>query len=373
MSAYHYYNREQPMMERIQIVAVSSGGGTDRVVHKIRKWCVRSHDPLVSTLSPQVSKAINLDTAISTIAASTNTSKTILVPIGFNESEVTDYVSRVNGGNLEVIIRPPRPGLNVERNDLPSSSLLEQARLVNVQDTIPAIRKSLLRLTLGEDIHFSYLSTHEQLVSYFKLRYRVWKDLGYLATDRDCSKSGLEVDYTDESAIPIGAFNQDNELIGCARLVFARKEDITDSPGYDRMILDLIKDHNDCCLEGNYQRPKAIIHPFVILEGFEKFQRFYRLLVRHRIPKAEIGRVIVEPGYRKRGLGEVLVDTLVCVARKQHLDMLFLACHEQHKGFYQRSGFHPLPGLWADHFLSARNPSIAMACNLRKHPPPVIH
>lgn len=361
------------MTERIQIVAVSSSGGTDRVVHKIRKWCVHSHDPLVETLSPKVSKAVNMDTAISSICESASGSKTILVPIGFSESEVSSYVSRVGEDDLEVIIRPPRPGMNVELNDLPSSSLLEQARLINVQDTIPAIRKSLLRITLGEDVHISYLDTQEQLLAYFKLRYRIWKNLGYIPDHRDCSESGLELDYSDESAIPIGAFNQENELIGCARLVFSRREEITDSPGYDQMILNLIEDQQDPCLEANYRRPNTITHPFDVLEGFEKFQRYYRLLVRHRIPKAEISRVIVEPSYRERGLGEVLVDTLACVARKQHLDLLFLACHEQHKGFYQRSGFRPLPGLWADHFLAAKNPSIAMACNLRKHPPPVIH
>ena len=361
------------MPERIQIITVSASGDTDRVVHMIKKWCHNSKDPLVQSLSPSVSKEINLDRATNLVGQNNTGAKIILVPIGFSQSEVVHYLSETLKNNLEVIIRPPRTGLNMELDTPPSSSLLEACRVINVQNTIPAIRKSLLRLTLGEEVRISYLQTQEQLLSYFRLRYRVWKDMGYLKKEYDCSNSCLEVDYTDESAIPIGAFNRDNILIGCARLVFARKADITDSLDYDFMIRSMIGEMNDCCLTRSYQRPFAITHPFDVLEGFSRFQRYYRLLVRRKLHKAEISRVIVEPERRKQGLGEILVDTLVSIARQQRVNALFLACHEHHKVFYQRCGFHSLPGLWADHFLAVKKPSIAMACNLSNQKLPVIH
>lgn len=58
---------------------------------------------------------------------------------------------------------------------------------------------------------------------------------------------------------------------------------------------------------------------------------------------AEVSRVIVAPEHRGEGLGEVLVDSLLSLARLQRLQVLFLACHMNLQGFYERVAFTCYP------------------------------
>src|SRR5262249_12941741 len=92
--------------------------------------------------------------------------------------------------------------------------------------------------------------------------------------------------------------------------------------------------------------------PFDLCQHFggQPFREYYRTLVLRQVSKAEIGRVIVSPEHQRQGLGEVLVDTMISIARRRTIQLLLLACKEVHRALYERSGFRQIPGLVCEHF-----------------------
>ncbi len=341
----------------IDITVVCPQPGMLNVLQRIRKWHVE--DPLGKCNIRRVARARDLAEGL--LASRGATQGSILVPIGYRESEVRGMLDAHPEGKLEVVIRPPRPSKGREIDDTPSASLLEWPRVVNVQDPLPALRKSLLRLlSLKDRITIREIRSDDDFRRYFALRYRVWKHMGYLPPEQDCAESRWELTYTDRTAYPLGAFTPEGELIGCARLVLPLGQD----SHHLHLIESLIAASGDPKLSGVFRYPERLMHPYDLLECFEGFRDYFRRLVVNNIRSAEVSRVIVAPEHRSHGLGEVLVDSLLSLARSQRLQVLFLACHESLKGFYARSGFYVLPGLACDRFAGVNAPAIAMATKL---------
>ena len=101
------------------------------------------------------------------------------------------------------------------------------------------------------------------------------------------------------------------------------------------------------------------------MASFPTFRHYYRDLVRTRTPKAEVSRVIVAPEHRGKGLGEVMVDSLVSYARVHQIRVLFLACIAEHRRFYERCGFRAIPDMECDEFVNVGVPAIGMQRRLR--------
>jgi predicted N-acetyltransferase YhbS len=59
----------------------------------------------------------------------------------------------------------------------------------------------------------------------------------------------------------------------------------------------------------------------------------------HRFPIVGIGGVIVNAGYRGRGLGRQIVDAALDEARALGPEFALLFCHEDRAGLYSRLGF----------------------------------
>lgn len=352
----------------IQIVVVSRQPETDAVLRNIRKWCFTAERQFTQAPHISVAKRTDLSQALDYLRHLHG--KIILMPIGFDVDEVLPCLTQEECHQLEVIIRPRRPDYYGRGDDAPSSSLLSDTHTVRVHNTIPALQKSITRLRLQDAVHILPLTERWQVADYFALRYRVWKQLNYLAPERDCSQSGWELDYTDRTAFPIGAFDADNRLLGCARLVFPPHVAAGSAP---LLIEQMLAERNDAELKRGYEYPPGLNHPFDLLDSFPNFSKYYARVVRTRLSKAEVSRVIVEPESRHQGVGEVLVDSLISIARRQRLDVLFLACLEKHHGFYERSGFRRLANMKCEHFSVVNVPAIAMTCNLRKHGRPVMH
>ena len=349
----------------IHVIVVCPQPGMDHVFRNIREWCHKIDDHLPHAV---VDKYLSLPDALE--AAREDTARSILIALGYKASEVHERLIDGERHNLEIIIRPPRPTLRPEPVEFPSSSLLADSLTVNVQDTISALRKSLLRMELKKMVTIRPLErgtfpgiapSKQDFQSYFRLRYQVWKEMGYLPAHRDCPETQMEIDFTDRTAIPIGAFTSEGTLIGCARLVFPFGSEV---PRYVRIINDLVAEQGSAILSQNLKYPEKLNHPFDLLESFRGFREYYARLVRDGVRKAEVSRVIVAPSYRQHGLGEVLVDSLVSMARDLRLEVLFLACHGSHRGFYQRCGFRVLEGLECERFAGVNAPAIAMDCKL---------
>ncbi|MFO0868456.1 MAG: GNAT family N-acetyltransferase [Pirellulales bacterium] len=181
------------------------------------------------------------------------------------------------------------------------------------------------------------------MASFFELRHRVWKEMGYLSPEKECPQVPWELDYTDRTSLPLGIFSKaDGRLLGAARLVRGFGED---DPRQIRIIEDMLRLRNAANLVRNFRYPDSVAHPFDILGELDKFKEYYRNLVLRGISKAEVSRVVVDPDYRKLGFGEVIVDTVCSLARSHGIPGLFLACHRRHAAFYERSGFSPIQGV----------------------------
>ncbi len=335
----------------IHVIVVCPQPGMDNVLRNIREWCHKTGDHVPHTL---VDKYLNLPVALE--AARENPARSVLIALGYKPSEVRGQLSTDERHDLEIIVRPPRPTFRPEPDEFPSASLLANNLTVNVQDTISALRKSLLRMELKKMVSIRRLESIEDFRCYFRLRYQVWKEMGYLPAQRDCPESQMEIDYSDRTAIPVGAFNSGGELVGCARLVFPFGDEVR----YARVIDELVAEQNSAILSQNLKYPEALNHPFDLLESFRGFREYYARLVRDGARKAEVSRVIVASSFRQHGLGEVLVDSLVSIARELRIQVLFLACHGNHRGFYERCGFRALEGLECERFAGVNAPAIAM-------------
>lgn len=348
------------MPNPIDVTVVYKHDGARRVLSKIRQWSHTVSQPAYKD-SLNISKENNLSSAFQKTYSRSRAG--ILITIGFSESELNHHF-RMAGRKDEIIVRPPRPCLqNNEIDEFPSASLLGPLLpIVHVQNTIPALKKSILRIRTKENYRIGMIENEEDFKQYFSLRYRVWESLGYIAPENKSTTSKWEVNFSDRSAVPIGCFLNSGELIGTARLVFPQGREARFAPLIKRMIMQ----KDDPVLQSSFEYPERMMHPFDVLYSFSGFQRFYARLRQQRIHKAEVSRIIVAPEHRNRGLGQVLVDSLKSLARQRGLSLFFLACLEKHAPFYQRCGFDILEGegMRCEKFIGVNVPAVAMAQKL---------
>lgn len=280
----------------------------------------------------------------------------ILLTVGYEESQVADALAGADAEGLEVLICPKWARSRNGRT--PTASLLDRSPNIVGVDLATALRKAHLRLQVARQITIRRLETAADFDAYFALRYRVWKQMRYIPQRKECSISKWELDYTDRTALPIGAFARGGEMVGCGRLVQSFGNEI---PREElNMLEELVLRRRDPQLLENFKYPPDIRHPYDLLEGFPKFSRYFMRLIRSRVSHAEVSRIIVASDYRRHGIGEVIVDSLVSLARLQRISVLFLACVEKHRTYYERCGFRMLKGLRCQRFVDVDVPAIAM-------------
>jgi GNAT superfamily N-acetyltransferase len=225
-----------------------------------------------------------------------------------------------------------------------------------VTDVATAIAEHVARVrNLGYTVR--EIVSPEDFREYFALRYDVWSSAGYIPRSRDASGARLELDHTDRTAVPIGAFTADGRLAGCARLVHQLG---VERPDTVRLIKEMIKKSGDPVLRQNFAYPRVLSHPFDILDAFPGFRDYYQRLVRERRSKAEVSRVIVHPDHRGHRLSQRLVDHLVDIAVGEGVNILFLACRPEIRHVYEASGFRIVPDLSAPRFEDIPIASIVM-------------
>jgi N-acetylglutamate synthase-like GNAT family acetyltransferase len=345
----------------VQLAVFAASSPFRSAVQLLRRWCLSNRDRVAAELDSHVTELHSLRQAADWCREAPR--RRVLVTVGCDLSQLNEEFSAAELDTFEVIIH--KPEWTREPLADPTASLVAPTRMVTFKSPVVAIRKSLLRLSaLRVFATVRPLETADQFRDYFRLRYRVWKGLGYLTDEMDCAGAEIELNYSDRTAIPFGAFDSRGGLVGCARLVQGFG---MESPHHVRLIKALIADSNLSSLARCFEYPAGLIHPFDVLEAFPNFVHYYRRLVLEGVLKAEVSRVIIDPAHQHHGLGEVLVDSLVSYANSMGLTTLFLACQEKHEKFYERSGFRRIPDVKASHFINIDAPSIAMErCEQRR-------
>jgi predicted GNAT family N-acyltransferase len=277
----------------------------------------------------------------------------VVACLGWSPS--TLVASDVKWGQWRRAIAVPPPTYSGPFHET-SAATFEHGALVVVRDVTAALRKEVVRWR-NQDLTVRELVSIDDLRLSFALRYAIWMSEGYVPAARNAARARLELDYTDRTAVAVGAFTADGRLAGCARLVRQLGAEV---PAQVARIEAIVRDAGDPVLRRNFAYPPTLVHPFDLLEAFRGFRAYYHQLVVRKLEKGEISRVIVDPEWRGHHLGEVLVDRLVEIARHQHVHMLFLACRAAIQPFYEASGFRRIPGLTADRFGDIPVPSILM-------------
>ncbi len=218
-----------------------------------------------------------------------------------------------------------------------------------------ALRKRVLAHARGGWVEIRPLRETTDLRRYLALRYDVWRQMGYLAPDRDFPEVGWEVDPSDRRSLAFGAFDHDGDLVGCVRLVLDRVV-----LGAEARMGALLDETDHPGIRSCLQVRRGPAQPYDVLESFECFRRRYREWRRKGLRSAEVSRVIVHPRARRRGLAEALVDTALRAAWREGVHIAFLACVESHEPLYAVSGFERMPDMECESFAAVRVPAIGM-------------
>jgi predicted GNAT family N-acyltransferase len=294
------------------------------------------------------------------------TATAVIVPLGFEDSELDACDDLDEEARIEVMCF--RRGFDPPPH--PSASLLEHGRIViGRYPELPLVLDKLrLRLHFKEQqIQFRPIVDRE-LEQYFRLRYEVYKPLGYIPSELDAPRTGWELHWSDRWSAPFGAFTAEGKLIGCARLVSEQGGDNEFSTVIERLVDTKRHEQEYAILRKCSQPPMQFEHPFDLLAPFERFGDYYRTLVRNRVAKAEVSRVMRLPQARGQRLGEVIVDSVITAAARHPFQVLFLACRKEHGEFYEKCGFQPIRGMECDRFGTFPIPAIAMWRWLGKRP-----
>lgn len=285
--------------------------------------------------------------------------KSVVLACGYPTSEIKTEISHRDDRAVPSILSSPPAG--TERYHRPSATLLGPRKITRLESLREGARKAALRFAAGRLGILRPIVDASEFESYFSLRYRAWKEMGYLSPERPLDEDPWEIDHFDRFSIPVGLFSRDNRLLACARLV---RQFGCENPSSVRTVARLIERRDLMQAARAFSYPEKAEQPFDVLCEFRGFRVYFRSFVQHQLSVAEVSRVIVAPEMRGHGLAEVMVDSLVSIARHERIDVLMLACRETLEPLYERSGFAAVPNLVSDKFITIPQKSIVMECTL---------
>ncbi len=295
----------------------------------------------------------SLDDAIQ--RACRDTDGSMVLACGFTTQEIKEVLKQTACKTEPCIISQPRDA--TERLHIPSASLFERRTVTRVRSMKKGVHKAMLRIAARRLGELRPINEPDEFRQYFELRHRVWNGAGYMPTGSLLQTGGWEIDCCDRFSIPLGLFLPNGRLVACVRLV---QEYGKESTEHVRTITALLKQKGDLAAIDAFSYKNKPEQPFDILWEFRGFRDYFASLVRARTDLAEVSRVAVDPEFRGDGILEVLVDSVVSLARVEGIDILLLACPEAIKKLYARCGFKQVPDLMSDRFFDIDRRSVVM-------------
>ena len=171
----------------------------------------------------------------------------------------------------------------------------------------------------------------------FRLRFEVYRVMGYFDERVEALAARMEVDASDERSAHLGAFVEEggqSRLIGTSRIILAG---IRRGP-----VGDLVRK-----IATEIALPRDRMSPlFLDLPIFQSQRVSKRLaaLEQNHDTSGELSRVIVHRDYRGTGLSRLLIDASLLLAKNHRLDWVFLECLPRHARLYEGHGFQSMPG-----------------------------
>lgn len=201
------------------------------------------------------------------------------------------------------------------------------------------------RRTAQQNVIVRLIRRQHELMEYFRLRYRIYRIMGYLEHQVEEAPSQMEIDWCDRIAMHVGAFEQRRDgqerLVGTARVVIgaALESRSPTSAALENWVVRLAAP--DPVLKHAVNRVLELELP--IFHSQDLSGIFREATLRGEVC-GELSRVIVAEDFRGGGLSSKLVEFAVAESARAGVQRLFLECLELHEPVYRKHGFTRLDG-----------------------------
>ena len=218
-----------------------------------------------------------------------------------------------------------------------------------------------------------------ELKECFKLRHRVYDELGYLEEPVSRSLSVIDMDSFDTKAMHFAAVDhRSEEFVGTARLVTIVPQHmghtvignpsrvVRDHAGWAKAIARQALVEEDRIFHEKIHQSTELPFPILFNSGFGTKYRVFM----NQYPPAlggEVSRVIVSPSHRGFGISALLMRAVISAAFHLKKKFLLLECVPAHAKMYEKYGFRLIEG----HHCRAQEQdqvAVGMLLNLDDHP-----
>jgi hypothetical protein len=204
------------------------------------------------------------------------------------------------------------------------------------------------------------LGTAAELIESYRLRYDVYRTLGYLQRS---NASKLEIDSYDSLSVPFGAFDPvSHAMIGTLRLITTEPQ-----PEYEGLIRRILADLADDALTQQALGPWAHPLPSIISHDV---QRQIEAFNTERFVVQELSRTIVHPGHRGIGVSRGLVEFGMAYASRLGPVIIVGGCLPAHLPMYAKFGCQQLPHTDLELFESVGQIASTVICRTDVLPQP---
>lgn len=206
------------------------------------------------------------------------------------------------------------------------------------------------------------ITTVAELVESYRLRYEVYRALGYL---QRLNRSRLDIDAYDRSAIPFGAFDAGSgTMIGTLRLVTTERQ-----LEYERLIEGVLAEVSDGELAEQALGPRQWPLPGIISDEVDRQIAAFNT---EGFMIYELSRLIVRPGHRGSGVSRGLTQLGMAHAMRSGPAVIIGGCLPEHNQMYARYGFSRLPNTGLDRFKSVGQIANTIICRTDMMPQPTL-
>ena len=211
----------------------------------------------------------------------------------------------------------------------------------------------------GSAFAIKVLDTSAELIQSYRLRYEVYRPLGYLGPNR----SAMEIDEYDPYSIPFGAIAIDTrEVVGTLRLITNRLQ-----PFYESRIRRILDFCEDPTLAAMVRRPRRRPMPSMTSDLVREMLTEYN---RDELPVEEISRGITHSSFRGTGVSRGLMKFGFAYATTAGGPILIGGCIPAHLPLYAHYGYEQLPGTVVAVNDVVHRAANTIVCNTRKLPEP---
>jgi GNAT superfamily N-acetyltransferase len=182
------------------------------------------------------------------------------------------------------------------------------------------------------------IGTEGEMLAFAKLRYRIYRAMGYMEEQLWDSPLQAELEWSDTTAIHVGAFmklsNNRRQLVGGARVVFSRQ-----IPSYSGVLARNVAELDPILREQMVRAFLPLHLPIFYSSTSPRLQELMIDVDEKKLNCGELSRVVVDKRFRGAGLAHLLVKYAIFRANESGIGPLLLECLPIHVAFYEKYGF----------------------------------